>query len=131
MLTDALPADVYFFNTITLLLLSQSDRLTDRQFSEMIEDMFELEEDDIESIQRDTNEIYHNFLDPDGKGFITRDGIKALSQDTLKQIVRRCEAPHGPVAGAPGDQGAAYKLRMDTKANKAKPKRENEERDEL
>lgn len=92
--------------------------------------MFELDEDDIESIQRDTYEIYHEFLDPDGKGFVTRDDIKALSQDTLKQIARRSEAPHGPVAGTPGDRGAAYKLRMESKAETERDT-ENEGRDEL
>lgn len=96
----------------------------------MIEDLFELDEDDVESIQRDTFEIFHEFLDPDGKGFITRDDIKALSQDTLKQIARRSEAPHGPVAGAPGDLGGAFKLRMDSKAE-TEQDTGNERRDEL
>lgn len=96
----------------------------------MIEDLFELDEDDVESIQRDTFEIFHEFLDPDGKGFITRDDIKVLSQDTLKQIARRSEAPHGPVAGAPGDLGGAFKLRMDSKAE-TEQDTGNERRDEL
>ena len=90
--------------------------------------MFELDEEDVESIQRDTFEIFREFLDPEGKGFITRDDIKALSQDTLKQIARRSEAPHGPVAGAPGDLGGASKLRLDSKAEQDT---ENERRDEL
>jgi len=92
--------------------------------------LFELDEEDEESIQRDTSEIFHEFLDPDGKGFITRDDIKALSQDTLKQIARRSEAPHGPVAGAPGDLGGASKLRMVNQAE-SEQDRENERRDEL
>jgi len=88
--------------------------------------MFELDEEDVEHIQRDTSEIFHEFLDPEGKGFITRDDIRALSQDTLKQIARRSEAPHGPVAGAPGDLGGASKFRMDSKAET-----DNERKDEL
>ena len=96
----------------------------------MIEDLFELDEEDVEIIHRDTIEIFNEFLDPEGKGFITRDDIKALSQDTLKQIARRSEAPHGPVAGAPGDQGGASKLRTDSKAE-TEQYTKNEIRDEL
>ena len=92
--------------------------------------MFELEEEDVEDMQRDTMEIFHEFLDPEGKGFITRDDIKALSQDTLKQIARRSEAPHGPVAGAPGDLGGASKFRVDSKAETAQDT-DNKRRDEL
>lgn len=92
--------------------------------------MFELDEEEVELIQRDTFGIFNEFLDPEGKGFITRDNIKALSQDTLKQIARRSEAPHGPVAGAPGDLGGASKLRTDSKAE-TEQVTENEIRDEL
>ena len=92
--------------------------------------MFELDEEDVEVIQRDTFKIFHEFLDPDGKGFITRDDIKALSQDTLKHITRRTEAPHGPVAGEPGDLGGASKLGMVSKAENERDT-ENERRDEL
>ncbi|XP_020631250.1 uncharacterized protein LOC110068214 [Orbicella faveolata] len=108
----------------------KADTLTEEQFSVIIEDLFELDEEDVEDMQRDTLEIFHELLDPEGKGFITRDDIKALSQDTLKQIARRSEAPHGPVAGAPGDLGGASKLRMDSKAETGQDT-ENERRDEL
>lgn len=110
----------------------QTDRLTDRQFSKLIEDIFTLDEEIIDLIQRDTYEIFHTLLDPVGKGFLTPDDIKALSQKTLKEIVRRCEEPHGPVAGAPGDKGAASKLKIQTEAEQDKHiEREKEERDEL
>ena len=83
----------------------------------MIENMFDLEEADLEAIQRDTYQIYRECLDPRGKGFVTRDDIRALSQETLKEIARRSEAPHGPVAGSPADRGAASKFRMEEQAN--------------
>ena len=100
----------------------------------MIENIFVLEEEDIEAIRRDTYQIYREFLDPDGKGYVTRDDIKALSQDTLKEITRRSEAPHGPVAGAPDDRGGEYKFRAKNEANQGEEDgRENEKegRDEL
>lgn len=110
----------------------QTDRLTDRQFSELVEDIFTLDEDIIDLIQRDTPEIFHTLLDPAGRGFLTRDDIKALSQETLKTIVRHCEEPHGPVAGAPGDKGAASKLKTLTEAEQDKHiERGKEKRDEL
>lgn len=108
----------------------KADTLTEKQFSVLINDLFELDEEEVELIQRDTFGIFNEFLDPEGKGFITRDDIKALSQDTLKQIARRSEAPHGPVAGAPGDLGGASKLRTDSKAE-TEQVTENEIRDEL
>ena len=100
----------------------------------MIEDMFELEEEDVEAIQRDTNQVYREFLDPSGKGFVTRDDIRALSQDTLKAIARRTEPPHGPVAGSPADRGGAYKFMAEKEAredDEVLREREGEGRDEL
>ena len=112
--------------------LSQVDRLTEKKFFELIEDIFTLDEETMELIQRDTHEIFHTLLDPDGKGFLTRDDIRALSQETLKTIVRHCEEPHGPVAGAPGDRGATYKLKIQTEAKQDKYKEQRkEDRDEL
>ena len=100
----------------------------------MIEGMFELEEDDVVAIQRDTDQIYREFLDPSGKGFVTRDDIKALSQDTLKAIARRTEAPHGPVAGSPADRGGAYKFGKEKEAredDEVLREKVGERRDEL
>lgn len=119
----------YFLSSFDSL---QVDKLTERKFSELIEDIFTLDEETMELIQRDTHEIFHTSLDPDGKGFLTRDDIRALSQETLKTIVRHCEEPHGPVAGAPGDRGAAYKLKIQTEAKQDKYKEQRkEDRDEL
>lgn len=105
------------FRESILAAFQENETLTDRQFTEMIENMFDLEEADLEAIQRDTYQIYREFLDPRGKGFVTRDNIRALSQETLKEIARRSEAPHGPVAGSPADRGAASKFRMKEQAN--------------
>ena len=88
--------------------------------------MFELDDDDIQAIQRDPIQIYRELLDPNSKGFVTRDDIKALSQDTLKEVARRSEAPHGPVAGSPEDRGGAYKFR-----GEKEQEREEKIRDEL
>lgn len=91
----------------------------------MIENLFELDEDDIQAIQRDTTQIYREFLDPKGKGYVTHDDIKALPLDTLKKILRRCEAPHGPLAGSENDRGGAYKFRT---AGRKGSEDENDER---
>ena len=117
------------------IVVSQGkDRLTETTFTQMIEDWSELDDDDIEAIQRDTTEIYRQFLDPSGKGFVTPDDIRVLSQDSLKKIVRRSEAPHGPVAGSPEDRGGAYKLRKEKEGSEDEDdeqEREHEVRDEL
>ena len=93
--------------------------------------MFEMDEHDLQAIQRDTNKIYREFLDPRGKGYVTREEIKALSQDLLKEIARRTEPPHGPVAGTPEDRGGAYKASLEKKADQNEQEIEDEGRDEL
>lgn len=105
--------------------------LTEERFKEVIEDMFEMDEHDLQAIQRDTNKIYREFLDPSGKGYVTREEIKALSQDTLKEIARRTEPPHGPVAGAPDDRGGAYKASLEKDADQNEREIEVEGKDEL
>ncbi|XP_068724814.1 uncharacterized protein [Montipora capricornis] len=122
------------FRETLLSAFEGKDRLTETTFTQMIEDWFELDDDDIEAIQRDTTEIYRQFLDPSGKGFVTPDDIRVLSQDSLKKIVRRSEAPHGPVAGSPEDRGGAYKLRKEKEGSEDEDdeqEREPELRDEL
>lgn len=91
----------------------------------MIENEFELDEEDVQAIQRDTTQVYREFLDPKGKGYITQDDIKALSQDALKKVLRQCEAPHGPVAGSEDDQGGANKFRT---AGRKSMEEDNDER---
>ena len=93
--------------------------------------MFEMDEHDLQAIQRDTHKIYREFLDPSGKGYVTREEIKALSQDTLKEIARRTEPPHGPVAGASDDRGGAYKASLEKDADQNEQEIEVEGRDEL
>ena len=91
----------------------------------MIENEFELDEEDVQAIQRDTTQVYREFLDPKGKGYITQDDIKALSQDALKKVLRQCEAPHGPVAGSEDDKGGTNKFRT---AGRKSIEEDNDER---
>ena len=90
--------------------------------SDYLENIFELDDIDEEHLQRDTNQVFREFLDPNNKGYVTRDDIKALSQESLKEIARRTEAPHGPIAWEPGNEEGA---------NRQDYERGNMQKDEL
>lgn len=113
------------FRETLLELFQGKDRINEQIFTKMIENEFELDEEDVQAIQRDTTQVYREFLDPKGKGYITQDDIKALSQDALKKVLRQCEAPHGPVAGSEDDQGGANKFRT---AGRKSIEEDNDER---
>ena len=52
-------------------------------------------------------EIFDDIIDPEGKGYFTKEDVKNMSVERLKDIARAVDVPHGPVAGTDEDEGLA------------------------
>ena len=65
-------------------------------------DLWELQEDrggdhDKDKLSEDPIQIFHEHLDTEGKGFLTKQDILGIPQETLKIVARLIDPPHGPV----------------------------------
>lgn len=55
-------------------------------------------EHDKDDLSGDPRRIFDQYLDTEGKGFLTKQDILKISQETLKTVARLVDPPHGPEA---------------------------------
>ena len=73
------------------------DFLTEELFVDFWDRVVESKDND-EDHTGDARNVFRNYLDAEGKGYLTRQDIVNISKESLKNIARKIDPPHGPIA---------------------------------
>ena len=88
-------------------------RMNAIKFDRFVEEEFPLDEVDAQVLRRDNVEIFKKVLDAARKGYITASDVQRFSKETLKEVLVRCETPHGPAENEGANENAQRRKDQD------------------
>lgn len=89
--------EVLRYSILATMQEKNEELLTKESFTELWEQYEEkAHEHDKDGLSKDPRRIFDQYLDTEGRGFLTKHDILQISRETLKTIARLVDPPHGP-----------------------------------
>lgn len=90
--------EVLRYSILATMMEKNEDVLTKYSFLDLWQQQEDREGDhDKDKLSEEPFKIFHQLLDTEGKGFLTKQDILGISRENLKKVARLLDPPHGPV----------------------------------